>query len=55
VGPPPIAPLIFPNVLFDNHLELRVGEIALDLRMSPKSFPIMATRTSSRKGDTIRP
>jgi glyoxylase-like metal-dependent hydrolase (beta-lactamase superfamily II) len=34
---------------------LRVGEIALDLRMSPKSLPIMATRTSSRKGDTIRP
>jgi cyclase len=31
-GPPPIAPLIFPNVLFDDHLELRVGEIALDLR-----------------------
>jgi cyclase len=31
-GPPPIAPLIFPNVMFDNHLELRVGEIALELR-----------------------
>src|SRR5262249_20676445 len=31
-GPPPIAPLIFPNVLFDDHLELCVGEIALDLR-----------------------
>ena len=31
-GPPPIAPLIFPNVMFDDHLELRVGEIALELR-----------------------
>lgn len=31
-GPPAIAPLIFPNIMFDDHLELRVGEIALDLR-----------------------
>ncbi|HET7447488.1 MAG TPA: MBL fold metallo-hydrolase [Methyloceanibacter sp.] len=31
-GPPPIAPLIFPNVMFDDRLELRVGEIALELR-----------------------
>jgi cyclase len=31
-GPPPIAPLIFPNIMFDNHLELSVGEIALELR-----------------------
>ena len=31
-GPPPIAPLIFPNIMFDDHLELRVGEIALELR-----------------------
>ncbi len=31
-GPPAITPLILPNVLFDDHLELRVGEIALDLR-----------------------
>jgi glyoxylase-like metal-dependent hydrolase (beta-lactamase superfamily II) len=31
-GPPPIKPLIFPNILFDDHLEIRVGEIGLDLR-----------------------
>ena len=31
-GPPAIAPLIFPNIMFDDHMELRVGEIALDLR-----------------------
>jgi cyclase len=31
-GPPAIAPLIFPNIMFDDHLELRVGEIVVDLR-----------------------
>ena len=31
-GPPAIAPLIFPDIMFDDHLELRVGEIVLDLR-----------------------
>ena len=31
-GTPPIAPLILPNIVFDNHLELRVGEIELELR-----------------------
>jgi cyclase len=31
-GPPAIKPLIFPNILFDDHLEIRVGEIGLDLR-----------------------
>jgi glyoxylase-like metal-dependent hydrolase (beta-lactamase superfamily II) len=31
-GPPAIKPLIYPNIMFDDHLELRVGEIALDLR-----------------------
>ncbi len=31
-GPPAIAPLIFPSIMFDDHLELRVGEIVLELR-----------------------
>lgn len=31
-GPPPIAPLVFPNILFDEHLQLRVGEITVELR-----------------------
>jgi len=31
-GPPPIAPLIFPNILFDDHLRLRVGEVDVELR-----------------------
>ena len=31
-GPPAIAPLVFPNIMFDDHMELRVGEIVLDLR-----------------------
>ncbi len=31
-GPPGIVPLIFPNIMFDDHLQLRVGEIDLDLR-----------------------
>ncbi len=31
-GPPPIKPLVFPNILFDDHLQLRVGEIDVELR-----------------------
>ena len=31
-GPPSIAPLVFPNIMFDDHLEIRVGDIDLDLR-----------------------
>lgn len=31
-GPPPITPLIFPNVTFADHLALKVGGIALELR-----------------------
>ena len=31
-GPPAIAPLVFPNIMFDDHLEIRVGEIVLELR-----------------------
>ena len=31
-GPPAIAPLVFPNIMFDDHLEIRVGDIDLDLR-----------------------
>lgn len=31
-GPPPIAPLIFPNVTFADHMKLKVGDIALKLR-----------------------
>ncbi|HXG79368.1 MAG TPA: MBL fold metallo-hydrolase [Methyloceanibacter sp.] len=31
-GPPAIAPLIFPSILFDDRLRLRVGEIDVELR-----------------------
>jgi cyclase len=31
-GPPAIKPLVFPNIMFDDHLEIRVGEIILELR-----------------------
>jgi glyoxylase-like metal-dependent hydrolase (beta-lactamase superfamily II) len=31
-GPPAIKPLVFPNIMFDDHLEVRVGEIVLELR-----------------------
>lgn len=31
-GPPAINPLVFPDIMFDDHLEVRVGEIDLDLR-----------------------
>ncbi|MGH6734616.1 MAG: MBL fold metallo-hydrolase [Methyloceanibacter sp.] len=31
-GPPPIAPLVFPNIMFEDRLELSVGGIALELR-----------------------
>ncbi len=31
-GPPPIAPLIFPNDTFEDHMQLSVGEIVVELR-----------------------
>ncbi len=31
-GPPPIKPLVFPNILFDDCLQVRVGEIDIELR-----------------------
>ncbi len=31
-GAPPITPLVFPNILFDEHLQIRVGEIDIELR-----------------------
>jgi glyoxylase-like metal-dependent hydrolase (beta-lactamase superfamily II) len=31
-GPPPIAPLIFPNVTFDDDMEIGVGRVVLKLR-----------------------
>jgi glyoxylase-like metal-dependent hydrolase (beta-lactamase superfamily II) len=31
-GPPEIKPLVFPNILFDESLQLRAGEIAIELR-----------------------
>jgi cyclase len=31
-GPPAINPLVFPNIMFDDQLQLRAGEIDLDLR-----------------------